>query len=144
MSVNGTLVENKMGRFKGEGHSLASTNVPFTFTVPSAKFFSTYSHERDNSVVLKVCCWFPFLGINVMIFKSNNLVASTSNFSFKESKYFTLTKTLRREYSLLCHPSNFLLYRTCFHAATYGQLGAYRELPDSNLKLLFVRKLCSS
>ncbi len=32
MSVNGTLVEDKMRRFKGELLSLASTSVPFTFT----------------------------------------------------------------------------------------------------------------
>jgi hypothetical protein len=32
MSVNGTLVEDKMRRFKGEVHILASKSVPFAFT----------------------------------------------------------------------------------------------------------------
>ncbi len=48
MSVNGTLVEDKMRRFKGEcAHfTLDSSSVPFTLTtVP----FSTNSHETDYS-----------------------------------------------------------------------------------------------
>ncbi len=50
VSVNGTLVEDKMRRFKGECEHFIFNNCPFhTHDGASAKF-STNSHEKDNSV----------------------------------------------------------------------------------------------
>ncbi len=43
MSVNGTLVEDKMRRFKGEC-------AHFSFNDGASAKFSTNSHETDNSV----------------------------------------------------------------------------------------------
>ncbi len=53
MSVNGTLVEDKMRRFKGECAYFSFNKCPiYTHDGASAKF-STNSHETDNSVVLE-------------------------------------------------------------------------------------------
>ncbi len=50
MGVNGTLVEDKMRRFKGECAHLSFNKCPiYTHGSASAKF-STNSHETDNSV----------------------------------------------------------------------------------------------
>ncbi len=50
MSVNGTLVEDKMLRFKGEYAHFSFNKCPFyTYDGASAKF-STNSRETDNSV----------------------------------------------------------------------------------------------
>ena len=52
MSVNGTLVEDKMRRFKGECEHFIYNKCPiYTHDGASAKF-STNSQETDNSVVL--------------------------------------------------------------------------------------------
>ncbi len=52
VSVNGTLVENKMRRFKGECEHFSFNKCPiYTHDGASAKF-NTNSHETDNSVVL--------------------------------------------------------------------------------------------
>ncbi len=52
MSVNGTLVEDKMRRLKGEcAHFSFSKCHIYTHDGASAKF-STNSHEMDNSVFL--------------------------------------------------------------------------------------------
>ncbi len=51
VSVNGTLVEDKMRRFKGECAHFSFNKCPiYTHDGASAKF-STNSHETDNSVV---------------------------------------------------------------------------------------------
>ncbi len=53
MSVNGTLVEDKMRGFKGEcAHFSFNKNPIYTHDSASAKF-STNSQETDNSVVSK-------------------------------------------------------------------------------------------
>ncbi len=50
MSVNGTLVEDKMPRFKGECEHFSFNKCPiYTHDGASAKF-NTKSHETDNSV----------------------------------------------------------------------------------------------
>ncbi len=56
VSVNGTLVEDKMRRFKGEGAQFSFNKCPIdTHDGASAKFkFSTNSHETDNSVYTRV------------------------------------------------------------------------------------------
>ncbi len=52
MSVNGTLVEDKMRRFKGECEHFSFNNRPiYTYDGASAKF-STNSHDTVNSVRL--------------------------------------------------------------------------------------------
>ncbi len=57
MSVNGTLVEDKMRRFKSECvHFSFSKCHIYTHDDASANF-STNSHERDNSVVSDVLAW---------------------------------------------------------------------------------------
>ncbi len=49
MSVNGTLAEDKMRRFKGECAQFSFNECPiYTHDGASAKF-STNSHEMDNS-----------------------------------------------------------------------------------------------
>ncbi len=49
MSINGTLVEYKMRRFKGESAQFSFNKVPiYTHDGASAKF-STNSQEMDNS-----------------------------------------------------------------------------------------------
>jgi hypothetical protein len=54
VSVNGTLVEDKMPGFKGEYAHFRFNKCPiYTHDGASAKF-STNSHETDNSVVLAV------------------------------------------------------------------------------------------
>ncbi len=54
MSVNGTLVEDKMRRFKGEcAHFWFNNCFFYTHDGASAKF-STNSHETDNSAVSTV------------------------------------------------------------------------------------------
>ncbi len=54
MSVNGTLVEDKMGRFKGEcAHFSFNKCLIYTHDGASAKF-STNSHETDNSAYRKL------------------------------------------------------------------------------------------
>ncbi len=51
MSVNGTIVEDKMRSFKGECAHFSFNKSPiYTHDDASAKF-STNSHETDNSVV---------------------------------------------------------------------------------------------
>jgi hypothetical protein len=50
VSVKGTLVEDKMRRFKGECAHFSFNKCPiYTYDGASAKF-STKSHETDNSV----------------------------------------------------------------------------------------------
>ncbi len=50
MSVNGALVEDKMGRFKGECAHFSFNKCPiYTLDGASAKF-STNSQETENSV----------------------------------------------------------------------------------------------
>jgi hypothetical protein len=50
VNVNGTLVEDKMRRFKGESAHFSFNKCPiYTHDGASAKF-STYSQEMDNSV----------------------------------------------------------------------------------------------
>ncbi len=52
MSVNGTLVEDKMRRFKGKCTHFSFNKCPiYTHDRTSTKF-STNSHETDNSVGL--------------------------------------------------------------------------------------------
>ncbi len=52
MSINGTLVEDKMRRFEGEcAYFSSNTCLIYTHDGASAKF-STNSHETDNSVGL--------------------------------------------------------------------------------------------
>jgi hypothetical protein len=54
MSVNGTLVEDKMHRFKGECAHLRFNKCPiYTHDGATAKY-RTNSHETDNSVKDKV------------------------------------------------------------------------------------------
>ncbi len=48
MSVNGTLVEDKIRIFKGECAHLSSTSVPHD---GASDKFSTDPHETDNSVM---------------------------------------------------------------------------------------------
>ncbi len=49
MSVKGTLIEDKMRRFKGEGAYFSFNKCPiYTHDSASAKF-SANSHETDNS-----------------------------------------------------------------------------------------------
>ncbi len=51
MSVNGTLVEDKMRRFKGVcAHFIFNKGPIYNHDGPSAKF-TTNSHETDYSVV---------------------------------------------------------------------------------------------
>ncbi len=50
MSLNGTLFEDKMRRFKGE---CALTSVPFILTTVQVPKFSSKSHETDNSLDYK-------------------------------------------------------------------------------------------
>ncbi len=53
MGVNGTLVEDKMRRFKGECAHFSFNKCPiYTHDGASAKF-STNSHKTDNSVIAK-------------------------------------------------------------------------------------------
>jgi hypothetical protein len=50
VSVNGTLVDDKMRRFKGECEHFSFNEFPiYTHDGASAKF-NTNSHETDNSV----------------------------------------------------------------------------------------------
>ncbi len=52
MSVNKTLVEDKMGRFKGEcAHFIFNKGPIYTHDGASAKF-STNSHKTDYSVYM--------------------------------------------------------------------------------------------
>jgi hypothetical protein len=54
VSVNGTLVEDKMRRFKGECAHFSFNKCPiYTHDSASVKF-STHSHETDNSVDIKI------------------------------------------------------------------------------------------
>jgi hypothetical protein len=54
-SVNGTLVEDKMRRFKSECEHFSFNKCPiYTHDGASAKF-NTNSHETDNSVVIIDC-----------------------------------------------------------------------------------------
>ncbi len=56
MSVNGTLVENKMRSFKGECGHFSFIKCP-VYDGASAKFrFSTNSHETDDSVFDSKTC----------------------------------------------------------------------------------------
>jgi hypothetical protein len=56
MSVNGTLVEDKMHRFKSEYAHFKFNKCPiYTHDGASAKF-NTISQETDNSADLQVVC----------------------------------------------------------------------------------------
>ncbi len=52
MSVNGTLVEDKMRRFRGECVHFSFNKCPFYNDDSASVKFSTNSHETDNSVEL--------------------------------------------------------------------------------------------
>jgi hypothetical protein len=73
VSVNGTLVEDKMSKFKGEcGQFSFNKCLIYTHDGASAKF-STNSHEMDNSVPLlyshKDCAThLDFIEKNVQVF----------------------------------------------------------------------------
>jgi hypothetical protein len=50
VSVNGTLVEDKMRGFKGECAQFSFNKCPIYIHDGASTKFSTYSQEKDNSV----------------------------------------------------------------------------------------------
>jgi hypothetical protein len=52
LSVNGTLVEDKMRRFTGECEHFSFNKCPIYIQDGASAEFNTNSHEMDNSLII--------------------------------------------------------------------------------------------
>ena len=84
MSVNGTLVEDKMRRFQGEcAHFSFNKWLIYTHDGASAKF-STNSHETDNSSLtfdVDGCCTVQYITVKYSTLKYSTVKYSTVQYS---------------------------------------------------------------